>query len=278
MSGTEDILALLLAFGGGVLSTALLRLIGGAGTGARIAGVGLPIGFLTAWSWFAGFDFPPEGTFGLIAYIALGGLCLGIILDAMAVRKWPRLMTTVCFVGFCVWLALGSPDRMPGTPVTRIELVLAAVILVVSWLGLLTRLKADHVPGRGADGVMLILLLGLGLGLIALQAEAQAVAGPCLALAMAAAGTLTVVWPMRLPLPLSAAYGGGGAVLGLAQSLAGSRPGTVVPLLVLSLILFVGPTARRLPKAIWCSPLWFFLLGLLPVGLATLLAYAARSH
>ena len=185
MSGTDDILALLLAFGGGVLSTALLRLIGGAGTGARIAGVGLPIGFLTAWSWFAGFDFPPEGTFGLTAYIALGGLCLGIILDAMAVRKGPRLLTTVCFVGLCVWLALGSPDRMPGTPVTRIELVLAAVILVVSWLGLLTRLKADHVPGRGADGVMLILLLGLGLGLIALQAEAQAVAGPCLALAMA---------------------------------------------------------------------------------------------
>lgn len=278
MTGTDDVLTLLLAFGVAVLSAALLRLIGGPGAGGRIAGVGLPIGFLAAWGWFVGLNFPPEGTFGLTSYIALGGVFLGTALDAMAVRRWPRLIATLSFVTLCVWLALGSPDRMPATPVARIELVLAAIILVVMWLGLLTRLKADHAPGKGADGVMLILLLGAGLGLVALQAEAPAVAGPCLALAMAAAGTLIVVWPMRLPLPLSAAYGGGGAVLGLAQSLAGSRPGTVVPLLVLSLILFVGPTARRLPKATILSPLWFLSLGSIPVGLATVLAYAARSH
>ncbi|GAB3123214.1 hypothetical protein [Novispirillum itersonii] len=277
MTGPDDILALVLAFGVAVLSTAVLRLTGGPATGARIAGVGLPIGFLAAWSWFAGFSFPPEGTFGLTSYIALAGLLLGTLLDAMEARRWSRLIATLGFVGLCVWLALGSPDRMPVAPVARIELVLAAVILTVMWVGLLTRLKADRVPGRGADGVMMIFLLGVGLGLVALQAEAQAVAGPCLALAMAAVGTLLVVWPMRLPLPLSAVYGGGGAVLGLAQSLAGSRPGTVVPVLVLSLILFVGPTARRLPRAAGLSPLWFLLLGAIPVGLATLLAYAARS-
>lgn len=274
----QDGLALLLAGGVAVLATATLRLLGGSGTGARIAGVGLPIGFLSAWGWFVGVNFPPEGTFGLTSYIALGGMVLGVVLDTLAARRWLRLPATLGFVGLCVWLALGQPTGWPPTPVTRIELVLATILLCVVWLVLLARLKADRVPGRGADGVMMILMLALGLGLVALQAEAMMVAGPALAMAAAAAGCLVVSWPMRLPLPLSAAFGGGGAVLGLAQALAASWPGTVVPLLVLSLILFVGPTVRRLPRAARLSPLWFGLLGTLPVGLAVLLAFAARNH
>lgn len=273
----ETILPLALPFGFALALAAVLRLLGGTGSGARMAGVAVPAGFLAAWAWYRGLTLSPDGLLGLTAHFALGGALLGLLLDATG--RGPRLRAAAgaVFLAVCAWASLGTPTALPGSQVARVEFLILAVVLAVVWAVTLWRLERHHPVERGASGVSLLVALAAGAAMVAAIADAAPVLGPSLGLAAAAAGFLAVAWPMRLPLGAAATFGGAGAILGLAQGLGASWPGTIAPLAVLALALWAGPTARRLPGPEVLRPLWTLALALLPAGLAAVVALAGQG-
>lgn len=260
-----------------VLSLAgVMRLAGGADTGARLAGLALPAGFLAAWAWFRGLTWAPAGTLDLTAHIALGGALLGLVVDVTTARARWRVMATLLFLAVCVWATLGCPTALPSGRTALIELTIQAVLLTAGWAVVLFRLGTHCRGTRGVEAMALMVPLALGLAGIGFIAGAPVVA-PALGLAVAALGFLVLAVPLGLPLSAAACLGGGGALLGLTQALVMDWPGTLAPALVLALGLYAGPTARHLPGAERLHPLWTGLLALLPAGLALLTALAARG-
>lgn len=275
---------LALPFGLALAAAAALRLAGGGDIGARLSGVAVPAGFLAGWTWLHGLTLVPTGLTGVAAHIALGGALAGLALDAAAARPGWRMIVGAAFVAAGVWAATGLSGAitpMPADSAGRAVLWVSVVVLAVAWIGTLLRLRSHSLPGTGGDtgaeGAALLAALAAGLGLTAAAVGATGIAAPAAGLATAALGFLALAAPLRLPFSGGAVLGGGGALLGLVQALAIDWPGTVIPLLILSLGLFAGGTVAHLPVAPRWRPLALLGLGLLPGLLAAATALALRG-
>lgn len=272
-----------LPFGLTLALASLLRLVGGPETGARLAGVALPAGFLAAWALFRGIDPAPRDVLDLALHIALGGALLGVALDALHAGRRTALAAAAVFALVCTWAAVDFPLHWP----TGADLARRGVeggLLLLAWALTLGRLAqiARH-PEDTAEAVALLAGLAGGLALIAAAAGASGVTGaapgdsgiarPALGLACAGLGLLA---PLAIPagtarLGLAGLLGGGGALLALGQALALVWPVTTAPLVVLGLGLFAGPTVRRLPGPPRLRPLWTLVLALACGGLGAAL-------
>lgn len=265
-------LPLALPFGLALAIAALARLAAGDGWGRRLASATVPVAFLAVWAWFRGVETMPGGPLDLPSHVALGGLLAGGILDATDARRRWRWSVMAAMSLICVWALLGHPADLPAAASDIVGLIGGALIALLIWGLMLGRLDLGR--ARGADGAALLAALALGTAGVAAATGASTVVWPALGLSMAALGFLAIAWPMGLPLGAAGAMGGGGAALTLAQGVAQGWGGAVVPLLILALGLFAGPTVSRLPGGERWRPLWLFLLVLLPGGLAGALALA----
>lgn len=277
-----------LPFGVALALASLLRLVGGAETGARLAGVALPAGFLAAWALFRGVSLAPRDVLDLALHVALGGALLGLVLDALRPRPVISGLAAAVFAVVCVWAAADFPLRLTLADGAWLRQGVAALMLLTAWALALGRLAGAARTAEGqAEATASLAGLAAGVALVAVAAGVAGVTGatagdsglarPAGGLAMAALGLLAVMAAQSgagLRLGMAGLLGGGGALLALAQALVVLWPVTAAPLAVLGLGLFAGPTARRLPGPPTVTPLWTLVLTLLVGLLAGLLMLA----
>lgn len=269
------LLPLALPLGLALAIAALARLAAGPLWGLRLASAAIPLAFLAAWAWFRGVETMPAGPLDLPSHVALGGLLAGVALDALDARRRWRWSVMAAMSLICVWALLGRPGAWPASAEASTRLLLSGGVALLVWGLTFGRLDRGRI--KGAEAGALLAALALGATGIAAASGASTMVWPALGLAMAAAGFVAVAWPMGLPMGAAGTLGGGGALLALGQGVGQAWPGTLAPLVVLSLALFAGPTVARLPGGDRWRPLWVFLMAVLPAGLAVVLTLALAS-
>jgi hypothetical protein len=293
MSLLAALAPLALPFGLTLAGASLLRLAGGGG----VAGVALPAGFLAAWALVRGLEVAPADVLGLAPHVALGGALWGLGLDLWRPpRGLARLLALLLAAGFGL-VCLGATALFPlhgPAPGAAGGFGLRTVLLLAAWAVVLGRLRwLDRAAGRSGEAVAVLAGLAGGLALVAAAAAvagitgaapgAAGVARPALGLAAAALALgVPGLRPGARPtgdggLGWAGLLGGGGAVLALGQGVALTWPSTLLPLAVLGLALFAGPTARRLPGGGGAAAAWTLLLALSCGGLAALVMLASGT-
>ncbi len=265
---------LLLPFAASAATGGLLRLLGGPGRGAALAGLAVPVGFLAGWAWAYGLPvWPPRTALAQVPYVALAGGIAGAAAAVLSLRRTGLLLVLLGFAAVAAWSALGRPTWMSWA------LALKAGLLLAAWLVALLRLESR--PPKEPTATVMLAMLALGVAVVA-QAAGAPGASAAAALAAAAAGFLAWNWIAGFPFLAPALLGGAGAVVALGGALA--LAGTAWPpaLAVLLLILFADDTAARLPSGAGllrrvAQPLWLAALCLLPIALAFALEHVARS-
>lgn len=261
---------LLVPFLVAAVGAGVVRLIGGPGRGAALAGLALPLGFLAAWLLMRGVPgWPPRSAAAQVPFVALIGLLVGAAVTAASAKRGVVLAVAAAFALLAVWSALGWPRGGGWQP------LLKAALLAGIWLVALVRLEGR--PAKEPVAAVMLAMLALGIGVVAATAG-DALARPAFALAAATAGFLAWNWFGGAPFLGSALLGGGGAAMALAGAVALGGRASPLALAVLLLILFADGTASRLPSGSGLvrqavQPLLLALLCLLPIGLAFGLAH-----
>lgn len=273
-----------LPFGVALALASLLRLVGGAEVGGRLAGVAVPGGFLAAWILFRGATLAPRDVLDLAPHVALGGALLGLVLDAWRPRRPVVALAVGVFALAGLWAAVLFPLRLPDAA-EMVGLAPAMLALAAAWALALGRLGVLAAPeGGAAEATALLAALAAGVALVAVAAGLSGLTGaapghsgiarPAAGLAAAALGLLPLAVWQGARLGWAGLLGGGGALLALAQALGLVWPASAVPLAVLLLALFAGPTARRLPGPPALAPLWSVVLALATGVVAALVMLA----
>lgn len=256
----------------------ILRLIGGAGAGARIASFGLPVAVVVSIAILPGLSpTPPVSALEKLVWLAAVGGLLGVLIDLVTQARliagivafvWPLLAV--------LWLSGIDLDTAADSALYRVgeASVVAGLFLA----------RLHQIGDTNLNGPIVTAVIAAGLGVLAM------VTGPgygaTLGVPMAAAGFgwLVCNWPnRRLPFGAAGEIGAGGVTLALAAVMVhqGKVP-VVLVLLVLSAVL-VEPLARRfvaaspLTKAEAVQPIALAVLTALPAALAVLLAMYAPA-
>jgi hypothetical protein len=264
----------LIAFAVSAAVCGLLRLVGGARIGPRLAGGGLGVGALIGFVAAAGLPpVPPAVPADAVFYVAAAGIALGLPLDGLAARWEWTAAAIAAVVAAAVWWHLGAPAAFPGLR----WLLLWAVPAAAVWLVILFRLQVVAV--RPPTAPLLMLLAALGLAAVAAITGATASTLLALALAAATLGFLAWTWPVpRFPFGTAAVLAGGGSLLALAARLMMEGGAAAVAVLVAGLALFADTGVPALPtRREWlrrlAEPLILAGAGLVPVLLAAAVAY-----
>ena len=224
-----------------IVATALIRIAGGPGMGARLAAASLPIAVVVSVAVFAGLAItPPVTALEKLVWLALGGCLLGMLIEFGAGTRlivgiigffWPALAI--------VWVG-GIDVTTAGEPV----LYRIGEIGVVAGLAM-TRLHQIADGDLDAPITGAVIAAGLaGLALVAGPAYGTAIGWP---LAAAGVGWLICNWPgKRLPFGSPGDLGANGLVIALAAVLVhDAGVNAILVLLVLS-ALIAQPIARRI--------------------------------
>jgi hypothetical protein len=247
----------------------LIRLLGGPGRGAALAGAGIVLGFIAAYVAIYGAPSPePRGAAQKLVYISIAGLAIGLLIDLWRAPGW------IAWTALLAWptlaLAWLAENRLAqATPETW-------MLLGPLWLAVLaTMLRLERAARRDIDAGIFMLVLCLGLGPIALFGRSAALAQFSFALAAAIGGFLLLNWPKpRFAFGSAVLIGVGGTITSIGAILVLFSRAERWALAVLLLGLVADPLCRRiLPKAgPWRAPALAIAAGV-PVLVAIAIAY-----
>ena len=225
---------------------AFVRIIGGPERGPRLMGIAVLIGFLLAYTLSEGVPgFPPNAATQKVFYLVLLGGVAGFALD-LADRP-PQLQRTarMTFPGLALlWLAW----QQLAAGVALGELATLAAL----WGGgalVLWRLERAETQGGGLSATLLLVVGALGTAGVAMLGSSPTVTSLAQALAAAAGGLalwgygIWLIKAARGPFGATALLGGGGALLGLAYTLALVSPQASRAALVVSTLIFFADSA-----------------------------------
>ncbi|MBU0726580.1 MAG: hypothetical protein KJ904_09570 [Alphaproteobacteria bacterium] len=256
-----------------LLAALLMRLAGGPGRGAVLAGIGIPVGWLVgAWLIYGLPPVMPVSAVQKLVHLMLAAAVLGFLLDSKPAGAGTRLLVGLAWLatGF-VWIGWGLLGRDP---------VGSGIMLLALWgAGAVMLWRASATAQDGAATAAKLLAAAFGLAVVCLLNGSAAYGQLAGALAAATAGYFVLVWlAFRSPMAAGGLIGGVG-LLGLLGGMAvlfGN--GNPVALALLVLCFFVDPLAARLRfgsggVAGLLAPVVVGLAALLPVAAAIAVAY-----
>lgn len=282
-------------FAVGFLLALILRLLGGAVWGNRLAAAGIGAGFFVAYYLIHNGvpAFPPVATAQKMFYVAAASLALGFLLDlAGAARAGGHLFAFVVPVAALYWMRQPQIAAGPDGALIATLAVLFLASIIVYWRQAASARGADtdDASSAGLFPAIQVLVAGLGLGGVALLGISLAFGSLAIAIAAAAGGYLLVSYLVHLVsgrgLGYGAigAFGAGGVWLALAYAavFAADAPVKVVLIGVVALAFAADFVVRPIALLVAASgapaaarflqPLVYGLLVALPPAAA--LAYA----
>lgn len=262
----------------------LMRLIGGAGTGARTAAFGIPVGMIVAVALLPGLaPTPPVTVMEKLVWLAAAGGLMGILIEMVTQTRfipvlvaffWPFL-AVVWTSGVDVTAIMSGETPAHQFPYRVFE-VSAVAGLIVGRMHQIAEVELC------APVSLTVIAAGLGaLGLATGPGYAWAIGLP---LAAAGLGWLVCNWPnRRLPFGAPGEIGGSAVAIALAAVMVyQARVPVVLVVLVLS-ALAIEPLARRfvasnaLTKSEAVRPIALAAILALPAALAVVLALYAPA-
>ena len=229
---------------------AFVRIIGGPERGPRLMGIAALIGFLLAYALSEGVPgFPPAAATQKLFYLVLLGGAAGFALDLAGRPPSPQRTARMIFPGLALlWLAW----QQLAAGVALGELATLAAL----WGGgalVLWRLERAETQSGGLSATLLLVVGALGTAGVAVLGSSPTVASLAGVLAAAAGGLalwgycIWLVKAARGPFGATALLGGGGALLGLAYTLALLSPqASRAALAVLVFVFFADMAAGRI--------------------------------
>ena len=178
---------MLLPFLGAVAATGLLRLVGGASLGPRLAGAGAAAGFLLAYAAVVGARGLPV-PFGdhKILTLALLGMLAGILIDSEGWGgKWQRVVVIALGVSALGWII--GPEALRTDPGPERNLLVAYVAGAI-----LVFVRITRVAGSAGTAPIQLAVAATGIAIVATGGGASGVG--YLGLALAAATFGFVAW------------------------------------------------------------------------------------
>lgn len=245
---------------------------------ARVAAVPLIAGILLCWAFVVRPGWMPVDDVRRVVHIAAGAAVLALLLDAFRPGRIAAVALTGVFVlasAFAAVTGLAYPRGPVGLRTALVTVLVAAVAALV-----LARVAVMR--ARPFNLVLLLALLAAGLTVLAAIAQDRALAGLALVMAAALAGQAVFVAATGTAAGGGIVLAAGAPMLAMVWALAQRHPDLRLALLVLPLVLFAEPTARRVPlpaariSAI-LSPAIFALLVGLPLALAALIAFVTSA-
>jgi hypothetical protein len=218
-------------FAVGFLLAVIVRLVGGALWGTRLAAIGIGAGFIVAYYLIHdGIPaFPPAATAQKMFYVAAASIALGFVLDlAGAARAGGHLFAFVVPIAALLWMRQPQLAAGPtGTLIaTLVVLLLASIIVYWRQAASARGADTDEASSAALFPAIQVVVAGLGLGGIALLGISLAFGSLAIAIAAAAGGYLLVSYLVHLVsgrgrgLGYGAigAFGAGGVWLALAYA------------------------------------------------------------
>lgn len=261
-----------------VVVAVLLRLLGGSGTGARIASFGIPVALVLAVALLPGLaPTPPVTALEKLVWLAGAGGLLGVLIDmvtqnrlitAVAAFFWPFLAV--------VWISGVDLSAAPESLPYRVFEVSLVAGLVVTRLHQIGEVELSA-PISSA-------VIAAGLGALALVTGPGYAAAVGLPLGAAGLGWVICNWPnRRLPFGSPGEIGMSGVAVAIAAVMVyQARIPVILVLLVVSAIV-IEPLARRFvaanafTKSEALRPIALALIIALPAILAVVLAAYAPA-
>jgi UDP-N-acetylmuramyl pentapeptide phosphotransferase/UDP-N-acetylglucosamine-1-phosphate transferase len=265
--------SVLIPVAGGFALTGAIRFANGRAKGPLVAGSAVALGFLIGYVLIFGWPaLPPQAVMEKLAFVVLGGLLLGFLLDFTRRPQFYReLLYMAGMAAALYWVAL--PRIETGTAWTQVG-------LVPLWLG--AALIGYRIEiGRPAvlDAGMKLLIAALGAGVIATLEDLDAHARLCFALATALGGFMLWNWPIeRYPFGAALLLGGVGALAALGYALVLETAASPYALAMLLPCFFADIVSKRvkLPAGRLGEALRPFVLGavaVIPALAAVAIAY-----
>ena len=172
-----------------LIAIGLIRMIGGSGRGATLAGFGLALGALVSyWAIFRFPAFPPAGATNKLFYILLAATTAGFAADLMRSQAWIGRIVSVAAGPLAVLWIGGSKALESPWPDGA---ALALVALVSAAAG--ARLPAQR--ARSNEPATLVFVLSFALAVCAFLTNAAASAQLVIGLGAATGGFLLWNWP-----------------------------------------------------------------------------------
>lgn len=259
-----------------ILVAALIRVVGGPGTGARAAAFGVPVGLIAGYAVFPGLPWaPPVAAADKLLWLALGGGLVGLLVDVTA-----RGRVAAPILGF-LWPAVAIAWLVGPSILSADQAALYRYGEVAVVLGLIA-VRLQRIGRSGFAGPVTAMAIAAGLGVLAMVSGGGVATAVGFPLASAGLGWLACNWPSwRLPFGAAGLLGGTCTALALAAHAAlFTEANTSLILMVLAAVL-VEPLARSwvarqsLIKAEAVQPFAFAVLVALPSAIAVLLALYA---
>jgi hypothetical protein len=208
----------------------VVRLLGGADLGRRLAALGIGAGVLAAIYLISGLaPFPPAATNQKLIYAIAAGWALGIVLDlAGLTRAGGHLFALLLPLGVLWWLRETQLRAGPGTELVVSLVILYLVSVLVYWRQAASARGADAPAASSAALFPAIQLLaaGAGLGSVRVLDVPASLGMYGVAVAAAAGGYLLVAYLWHaasgrgLGFGAAGALGGGGAWLAILYAAA----------------------------------------------------------
>ncbi len=222
----------------------LIRLIGGPGRGAALAGLGLALAVLASyWATLRIPSFPPVGATNKLFYIVLIATIAGFAVDLIAREGWTgRAVAILAGPLAALWIGLEKGLDAPW-PAGIAVLIVVGVTAAAGWR---YHAQAQRNSEIGAS----ILVLCLAMAACAFMSNAASSAQLAGGLAAATGGFLLWNWPkVRFPFNNAALAAALALIAGLAVQLALFVPKLeTFALLPLAAIPFLLPLGVRLVK------------------------------
>ncbi len=252
----------------------LIRLAGGGGRGALLAGAAVGLALLAAYVAVLGTPpLPPRSSGQKLFYVAAAGLVLGIVLDLGRVRGRGLALVLLAFVAAAsVWVGWPAWNRLAAAPDTWMPAVTLLLLLLAAW-------SLARAAANGIAAAVMLLVAAAGLAIVALTANSASLSQIAGALAAAVGGFLVWNWPTaRFPVAGALLFGAMGAFAALATQASlftRADPWTLAPLALVFLAaapaarLGIGGAAVRAAL----SPLVLGFCAALPAALAVALGF-----
>lgn len=252
----------------------LIRLAGGSGRGALLAGAAVAVAVLVAYLVVLGTPpFPPRSSGQKLFYVAAAGLALGIAVDLSRVRGQFLVLLLLAFVGAAsVWVGWPAWKRVAAAPDTWMPAITLLLLLIAT-------VPLVRAAPNGISAAVMLLVAALGLAMVALTANSASLSQIAGALAAAVGGFLAWSWPKaRFPVSAALLFGAMGAFAALTTQAAlftRADPWTLAPLVLVFLAaipaarLTFGSGAVRAAL----SPLVIGFCAALPAALAVALGF-----
>lgn len=222
--------------------TGVFRFAFGGARGPALAGAAIGAGFLGAfWLLKSWPPFPPAAATQKIAYLALGGVLLGAVLEGLrAGATLGRLVAVLWPAAIVAWLA------WRGISAGRPEALVTAAILWLAGAFVLERLNGAG--ASGAKSAVMLLAASIGASGVAFIGASASLAQLFGALAAATGGFLLWNWPVpRHPLSGAGLLGGGGAFVALLAATVLFTEASRLALVGILLVFLVPTLVSRSP-------------------------------